>query len=254
MASPTPSTSGSIAVTPSASRSEDPLAKPGDAQDPPKKLAEFLSVGSSTRPACDDVPADAYSILWCTISDWIGTNLASHTVGYGLRLEWTRSFFFSAWYSSEGLAQRMVNRGVPALLIGRLFALDLGAIQAGMQLIMAGQGASSGGIDAANLTKPLLAQGRLCCLGATTLAEYRKYIEKAVAFKRRFQQVIVNESSVPETISILQGLKEKYETHHGVTILDNAIVTTATLAHRYLTARRLPDNAIDLVDEAAAAV
>ncbi|KAA1134910.1 hypothetical protein PGTUg99_016919 [Puccinia graminis f. sp. tritici] len=182
----------------------------------------------------------------------------------------------------------MVNRDVPASLIGRLFALDLGAIQAGasykgqfeeriksilnevekatekgeniilfideMHLIMAGQGASSGGMDAANLIKPVLARGKLRCLGATTLAEYRKYIEKDAAFERRFQQVIVNEPSVPETISILRGLKEKYETHHGVTILDNAIVTAATLAHRYLTARRLPDSAIDLVDEAAAAV
>ncbi|OAV93508.1 hypothetical protein PTTG_00828 [Puccinia triticina 1-1 BBBD Race 1] len=189
---------------------------------------------------------------------------------------------------AEGLAQRMVNRDVPASLIGRLFALDLGAIQAGasykgqfeeriksilnevekatekgeniilfideMHLIMAGQGASSGGMDAANLIKPVLARGKLRCLGATTLAEYRKYIEKDAAFERRFQQVIVNEPSVPETISILRGLKEKYETHHGVTILDNAIVTAATLAHRYLTARRLPDSAIDLVDEAAAAV
>jgi ATP-dependent Clp protease ATP-binding subunit ClpA len=182
----------------------------------------------------------------------------------------------------------MVNRDVPASLIGRLFSLDLGAIQAGasykgqfeeriksilnevekatekgeniilfideMHLIMAGQGASSGGMDAANLIKPVLARGKLRCLGATTLAEYRKYIEKDAAFERRFQQVIVNEPSVPETISILRGLKEKYETHHGVTILDNAIVTAATLAHRYLTARRLPDSAIDLIDEAAAAV
>ncbi|POW06771.1 hypothetical protein PSTT_08747 [Puccinia striiformis] len=189
---------------------------------------------------------------------------------------------------AEGLAHRMVNRDVPASLIGRLFSLDLGAIQAGasykgqfeeriksilnevekatergeniilfideMHLIMAGQGASSGGMDAANLIKPVLARGKLRCLGATTLAEYRKYIEKDAAFERRFQQVIVNEPSVPETISILRGLKEKYETHHGVTILDNAIVTAATLAHRYLTARRLPDSAIDLVDEAAAAV
>lgn len=182
----------------------------------------------------------------------------------------------------------MVNRDVPASLIGRLFALDLGAVQAGasykgqfeeriksilnevekatekgeniilfideMHLIMAGQGASSGGMDAANLIKPVLARGKLRCLGATTLAEYRKYIEKDAAFERRFQQVIVNEPSVPETVSILRGLKEKYETHHGVTILDNAIVTAATLAHRYLTARRLPDSAIDLIDEAAAAV
>ncbi|MBW0467844.1 hypothetical protein O181_007559 [Austropuccinia psidii MF-1] len=189
---------------------------------------------------------------------------------------------------AEGLAQRMVNRDVPASLIGRLFALDLGAIQAGasykgqfeervksilneveratekgeniilfideMHLIMTGQGSGSTGMDAANLIKPVLARGKLRCLGATTLAEYRKYIEKDAAFERRFQQVIVNEPSVPETISILRGLKEKYETHHGVTILDGALVSAATLAHRYLSARRLPDSAIDLVDEAAAAV
>ncbi|CAH7666020.1 P-loop containing nucleoside triphosphate hydrolase protein [Phakopsora pachyrhizi] len=188
---------------------------------------------------------------------------------------------------AEGLAQRMVNRDVPASLIGRLFSLDMGAIQAGasykgqfeervksilneveqatdkgenivlfideMHLIMAGQGSGSG-MDAANLIKPVLARGKLRCIGATTLAEYRKYIEKDAAFERRFQQVIVNEPSVTETISILRGLKEKYETHHGVNILDGALVSAATLAHRYLTARRLPDSAIDLVDEAAAAV
>ncbi|KAG0143888.1 hypothetical protein CROQUDRAFT_716939 [Cronartium quercuum f. sp. fusiforme G11] len=188
---------------------------------------------------------------------------------------------------AEGLAQRMVNRDVPASLIGRLFSLDLGAVQAGasykgqfeeriksilnevekatekgeniilfideMHLIMAGQG-QGGGMDAANLIKPVLARGKLRCIGATTLAEYRKYIEKDAAFERRFQQVIVNEPSVVETISILRGLKEKYETHHGVTILDGALVSAATLAHRYLTSRRLPDSAIDLIDEAAAAV
>lgn len=188
---------------------------------------------------------------------------------------------------AEGLAQRMVNRDVPASLIGRLFSLDLGAVQAGasykgqfeeriksilneveqatekgeniilfideMHLIMAGQG-QGGGMDAANLIKPVLARGKLRCIGATTLAEYRKYIEKDAAFERRFQQVLVNEPSVVETVSILRGLKEKYETHHGVSILDGALVSAATLAHRYLTTRRLPDSAIDLVDEAAASV
>lgn len=109
-------------------------------------------------------------------------------------------------------------------------------------------------MDAANLLKPMLARGQLHCIGATTLAEYRKYIEKDQAFERRFQQVFVKEPSVSETISILRGLKEKYEVHHGVNILDAAIVASAELAARYLTARRLPDSAVDLIDEAAAAV
>jgi ATP-dependent Clp protease ATP-binding subunit ClpA len=109
-------------------------------------------------------------------------------------------------------------------------------------------------MDAANLLKPMLARGQLHCIGATTLSEYRKYIEKDAAFERRFQQVIVKEPTIPETISILRGLKERYEVHHGVTIADAAIVSSATLAARYLTARRLPDSAVDLIDEAAAAV
>jgi ATP-dependent Clp protease ATP-binding subunit ClpB len=113
---------------------------------------------------------------------------------------------------------------------------------------------SSGGMDAANLLKPLLARGKLRCIGATTLGEYRNYIEKDSAFERRFQTVTINEPSVPETISILRGIKDKYEVHHGVTILDSALVSAATLAHRYLTSRKLPDSAIDLVDEAASAV
>jgi ATP-dependent Clp protease ATP-binding subunit ClpA len=118
-----------------------------------------------------------------------------------------------------------------------------------------GAGSSGeGGMDAANLLKPMLARGQLHCIGATTLSEYRKYIEKDQAFERRFQQVLVKEPSVSETISILRGLKEKYEVHHGVNILDGAIVTAATLASRYLTGRRLPDSAVDLIDEAAAAV
>ncbi|KAI5287044.1 Heat shock protein hsp98 [Ascosphaera aggregata] len=109
-------------------------------------------------------------------------------------------------------------------------------------------------MDAANLLKPMLARGQLHCIGATTLAEYRKFVEKDAAFERRFQQVLVEEPTVDETISILRGLKEKYEVHHGVTITDGAIVASAQLAARYLTARRLPDSAVDLVDEAAAAV
>lgn len=108
--------------------------------------------------------------------------------------------------------------------------------------------------DAANLLKPLLARGKLRCIGATTYAEYRQYIEKDAAFERRFAQVIVNEPSVPDTISILRGIRERYEVHHGVRILDPALIQAAVLAHRYLTSRRLPDSAIDLVDEACASV
>ncbi|KIJ21757.1 hypothetical protein PAXINDRAFT_64507 [Paxillus involutus ATCC 200175] len=189
---------------------------------------------------------------------------------------------------AEGLAQRIVNRDVPASLIGRLFSLDMGALMAGakykgeyeeriksvlnevekasndgtpiilfvdeLHLIMAGRGAEGGGMDAGNLFKPLLARGKLRCIGATTLAEYRKYIETDAALERRFAQVLVNEPTVPETISILRGIREKYEVHHGVRILDSALISAATLARRYLTSRRLPDAAIDLVDEACASV
>ncbi|KAN0124757.1 P-loop containing nucleoside triphosphate hydrolase protein [Russula decolorans] len=190
---------------------------------------------------------------------------------------------------AEGLAQRIVNRDVPASLVCRVFSLDMGALMAGakykgeyeeriksvlneveksagdggtgvilfideLHLIMAGRGSEGGGMDAANLFKPLLARGKLRCIGATTLAEYRKYIETDAALERRFAQVLVNEPSVPETISILRGIREKYEVHHGVRILDGALIGAVTLAHRYLTARRLPDSAIDLVDEACASV
>ncbi|KDQ63541.1 hypothetical protein JAAARDRAFT_29560 [Jaapia argillacea MUCL 33604] len=189
---------------------------------------------------------------------------------------------------AEGLAQRIVNRDVPASLIGRLFSLDMGALMAGakykgeyeeriksvlneveksaesganiilfideLHLIMAGRGSEGGGMDAANLFKPLLARGKLRCIGATTLAEYRKYIETDAALERRFAQVLVNEPSVNETIGILRGIREKYEVHHGVRILDGALISAAQLAHRYLTSRRLPDAAIDLVDEACASV
>ena len=186
----------------------------------------------------------------------------------------------------EGLAQRIVNADVPANLAAcKLLSLDVGSLVAGskyrgefeermkgvlkeieeskemivlfvdeIHLLMGAGSSGEGGMDAANLLKPMLARGQLHCIGATTLAEYRKYIEKDAAFERRFQQVLVKEPSIPETISILRGLKEKYEVHHGVTILDGAIVAAATLAARYLTARRLPDSAVDLIDEAAAAV
>lgn len=186
----------------------------------------------------------------------------------------------------EGLARRMVNADVPANLSQcRLLALDVGSLVAGskyrgefeermkgvlkeieeskitivlfvdeIHLLMGAGSSGEGGMDAANLLKPMLARGQLHCIGATTLGEYRKYIEKDQAFERRFQQVLVKEPSQSETISILRGLKEKYEVHHGVNILDGAIVAAATLASRYLTARRLPDSAVDLIDEAAAAV
>jgi len=186
----------------------------------------------------------------------------------------------------EGLASRIVNADVPSGLAAcKLLSLDVGALVAGskyrgefeermkgvlkeiedskemivlfvdeIHLLMGAGSSGEGGMDAANLLKPMLARGQLHCIGATTLAEYRKYIEKDQAFERRFQQVLVKEPSIPETISILRGLKEKYEVHHGVTILDGAIVSAATLAARYLTQRRLPDSAVDLIDEAAAAV
>ncbi|KAI0383030.1 heat shock protein [Hypomontagnella monticulosa] len=186
----------------------------------------------------------------------------------------------------EGLAQRIVNADVPDNLAAcKLLSLDVGALVAGskyrgefeermkgvlkeiteskemivlfvdeIHLLMGAGASGEGGMDAANLLKPMLARGQLHCIGATTLAEYRKYIEKDAAFERRFQQVIVKEPSIPETISILRGLKEKYEVHHGVSIADAAIVAAANLAGRYLTSRRLPDSAVDLVDEAAAAV
>jgi ATP-dependent Clp protease ATP-binding subunit ClpB len=186
----------------------------------------------------------------------------------------------------EGLAQRIVNADVPDNLAAcKLLSLDVGSLVAGskyrgefeermkgvlkeieeskemivlfvdeMHLLMGAGSAGDGGMDAANLLKPMLARGQLHCIGATTLAEYRKYIEKDAAFERRFQQVLVKEPTIPETVSILRGLKEKYENHHGVNIADSAIVAAATLAARYLTSRRLPDSAVDLIDEAAAAV
>ncbi|KOS19609.1 Heat shock protein hsp98 [Escovopsis weberi] len=186
----------------------------------------------------------------------------------------------------EGLAQRIINRDVPDNLKEcSLLSLDVGALVAGskfrgefeermkgvlkeiteskdtiilfvdeIHLLMGAGSSGEGGMDAANLLKPMLARGQLHCIGATTLAEYRKYVEKDAAFERRFQQVIVKEPSIPETISILRGLKPKYDSHHKVSILDSALVAAANLAARYLTQRRMPDSAIDLVDEAAAAV
>lgn len=182
----------------------------------------------------------------------------------------------------EGLALRIVNGDVPeALRNKKLLSLDMGALIAGAkyqgefeerlkavlkeiesaegQIILfidemhtlVGAGRSSGAMDASNLIKPELARGVLHCLGATTLDEYRKYIEKDAALARRFQPVFVGEPSVADTISILRGIKEKYELHHGVRITDNALVSAATLSNRYITDRFLPDKAIDLIDEAA---
>merc|ERR1711976_365432 len=116
---------------------------------------------------------------------------------------------------------------------------------------MVGAGKAEGAMDAGNMLKPALARGELHCVGATTLDEYRQFIEKDAALERRFQKVLVDEPSVEDTIAILRGLKERYEIHHGVEIIDPAIVAAATLSHRYITDRNLPDKAIDLIDEAA---
>ena len=182
----------------------------------------------------------------------------------------------------EGLAQRIVRGDVPEGLKDKMvFALDIGALLAGAkyrgefeerlkavlkevsssdgQIILfidelhtvVGAGASEGAVDAANLLKPMLARGELHAIGATTLDEYRKYIEKDAALERRFQPVVVGEPTVEDTISILRGLRERYEIHHGVRIQDSALVAAATLSHRYISDRFLPDKAIDLIDEAA---
>src|SRR5688500_3065945 len=119
---------------------------------------------------------------------------------------------------------------------------------------MVGAGKAEGAMDAGNMLKPALARGELHCVGATTLDEYRKYIEKDAALERRFQKVLVGEPSVEDTIAILRGLKERYEVHHGVDITDPAIVAAATLSHRYISDRQLPDKAIDLIDEAASRI
>lgn len=182
----------------------------------------------------------------------------------------------------EGLAQRMVSGDVPESLKDlKLYSLDLGALIAGAKYrgefeerlkavlseisaaggeiilfidemhTLVGAGATQGAMDASNLLKPALSRGELHCIGATTLDEYRKYIEKDAALARRFQQVYIPEPTVEDTIAILRGLKEKYEVHHGIRISDKAIVAAATLSHRYITERFLPDKAIDLMDEAA---
>ncbi|MEA2335518.1 MAG: ATP-dependent Clp protease ATP-binding subunit ClpB, partial [Solirubrobacteraceae bacterium] len=185
----------------------------------------------------------------------------------------------------EGLAQRIVRGDVPEGLKDKtIFALDMGSLVAGakyrgefeerlkavLQEIKAaegrillfidelhtvvGAGAAEGAMDAGNMLKPMLARGELHCVGATTLAEYRKHIEKDAALERRFQPVMVDEPTVEDTISILRGLRERFEVHHGVRIQDAALVAAATLAHRYITDRFLPDKAIDLVDEACAVI
>lgn len=185
----------------------------------------------------------------------------------------------------EGLAQRIVRQDVPTTLKDKIvYELDMGALVAGAKFrgefeerlkavlnkikqsegkiilfideihLIVGAGRAEGAIDASNMLKPLLARGEIDCIGATTLNEYRQFIEKDRALERRFQPVLVGEPTVEDTITILRGIKPRYESHHGVKITDEALIAAATLSHRYLTARFLPDKAIDLVDEACAAI
>src|SRR5690554_1447883 len=184
----------------------------------------------------------------------------------------------------EGLARRIVDKDVPSTLLNKtIYELDMGALVAGAKFrgefeerlkavlnkikesngeiilfideihLIVGAGRSDGAMDASNMLKPMLARGEINCIGATTLNEYRMYIESDRALSRRFQQVLVKEPTVEDTISILRGLKDKYESHHGVRITDGAIISAAVLSNRYLTERFLPDKAIDLIDEACSA-
>jgi len=185
----------------------------------------------------------------------------------------------------EGLAERIVKNDIPNTLKDKeIYELDMGSLVAGAKYrgefeerlkavlnkikgsngniilfideihLIVGAGRADGALDASNMLKPLLARGEIDCIGATTLNEYREYIEKDRALERRFQPVLIGEPSVEDTISILRGLKERYESFHGVKITDNALVAAATLSNRYLTNRFLPDKAIDLVDEACAGI
>ncbi|MEG1313173.1 MAG: AAA family ATPase, partial [Bacilli bacterium] len=185
----------------------------------------------------------------------------------------------------EGFAQRIEKEDVPQSLKGKqIFELDMGALVAGAKYqgefeerlkavlnevkksegkvilfideihLIVGAGRNSGALDASNMLKPMLARGEINCIGATTLNEYKKYIEVDRALERRFQTILVAESSVDDTISILRGLKQRFESHHGVKITDGAIIAAATLSNRYITNRKLPDKAIDLIDQACASI